>query len=92
VLRFNPKHGNRLAHPYSTADRSIVCCSIFPANFSHFATALIFLWLLSLHQGKESNNLNFIKKKNIKIFAGAKKYMDWQLGFARNKNDNEAFE
>jgi hypothetical protein len=58
--------GYIFAHLYSTVDRSIVCCSIFPANFSHFAKALIFLWLLSLHQGKESNNMIFIKKKERK--------------------------
>jgi hypothetical protein len=39
----------------------------FSANFSHFATAFIFLWLLSLHQGKESNNMIFIKKQEQKI-------------------------
>jgi hypothetical protein len=46
----------RLAHPYSAADRSIVCCSIFPANFSHFATALIF-WFF------------FIKKKERRQYS-----------------------
>jgi hypothetical protein len=49
-MRFIQKIGYRLAYLYSTADRSIVCCSIFPANFSHFATAFIF-WFF------------FIKKK-----------------------------
>ena len=61
----------RFAQFYSTADRSMVCCSIFPANFSHFATALIFLWSLSFHQGKESDEL--IRTEQAQSAKGVKR-------------------
>jgi len=44
-----------MAHITTPVNRSIVRCSGTKANFSHFSTALTFLWLLSLRQGKESN-------------------------------------
>ena len=44
-----------MAHIITHVDRSIVRCSVTKANFSYFSTALTFLWLLSLRQGKESN-------------------------------------
>ena len=35
----------------------LVLFSAQTSIFSHFYRALIFLWLLSLHQGKESDNI-----------------------------------
>ena len=40
-------------------DRSIIRCSGTRKILAHFSAALIFLWLLSLHQGKESDNLEW---------------------------------
>jgi len=43
----------------TTVDRSIVRCSVTQQILAIFLQPLTFLWLLSLRQGKESNNQLF---------------------------------
>ena len=45
-----------MADKDSAADRSIIRCSGTQKILAHFSAALIFLWLLSLYQNKESEN------------------------------------
>ena len=52
-------------------------------NFSLLSAALIFLWLLSLHQGKESN----MKQGDSGKCGAGKAYAEWSLCVKTSRQD-----
>jgi hypothetical protein len=81
VERYADQPGNRFVELHFMSTGAFVRCSVMWSNFSNFLTALIFLWLLSLHQGKESDNM--LTGENLKILS---KSYSIKIGFSIRLN------